>query len=111
MLFSIYDTKSELYGPLFEAETPEAARRFIFQTLLRDETSTLSMFSGDFTLNCLGDYFRDTGKVYPVDNISVVCVVSDVKKDVDFYLMSRRNSLLEGGDGSNDDIVEASSNS
>ncbi|UNI72403.1 MAG: DNA binding protein VP5 [Chaetfec virus UA24_2340] len=107
MLFSILDTKTKLYGPLFEAETVDGARRVIFQTLLRDDTSNLSMFPDDFTLCSLGDFSHDTGLLSP-SVVTTECVISDISKEVKKYIELKRFEFMKG-DSKDDDIVEASS--
>ncbi len=107
MLFSILDTKTKMFGPLFEAETVEGARRVIFQTLLRDDTSNLSLFPGDFTLCSLGDFSHDTGLLTPSILITE-CVISEISDEVKKYIELKRSEFMKG-DVKNDDIVETSS--
>lgn len=100
------DTKTKMYGPLFEAETADGARRVIFQTLLRDDTSNLAMFPDDFTLCSLGDFSHDTGLLSP-SIVTTECVISDISKEVKKYIELKRSEFMKGGEG--DNIVEASS--
>lgn len=108
MLFSILDTKTKMYGPLFEAETIDGARRVIFQTLLRDDTSNLSMFPSDFTLCSFGNFSHDTGDFSPTIPITE-CVISDISKEVKQYIELKRSEYMKGAN-SDDNLVEITSN-
>lgn len=57
MLFSVYDKKADLAGPLFEAQTLDVAKRMITSSLIPD--SALVQYPADFSIRCLGDFSRD----------------------------------------------------
>ena len=57
MLFSVYDTKANLAGPLFEAQTLDVAKRMIISSLTPE--SALVQYPADFSVRVLGDFNRD----------------------------------------------------
>lgn len=66
-VFSIRDSKSELFGtPFFNITHGEAERNF--KTLVNDPKSSVSVYPEDFDLYYLGTYDDITGKVVPIDS-------------------------------------------
>ena len=57
MLFSVYDKKASLSGPLFEAQNLGVAKRMIISSLSPE--SALVQYPADFSIRCLGDFDRD----------------------------------------------------
>lgn len=63
MLFSMYDTKAENFGALFESRTTEEAIRVILSTLLSNQQSNFTKFTEDYQLYKLGDFDSYTGRI------------------------------------------------
>lgn len=63
MLFSVYDKKASLAGPLFEAQTLDVAKRMIVSSLSSE--SALVQYPADFSLRVLGEFNRDECVVLP----------------------------------------------
>ena len=57
MLFSVYDKKASLAGPLFEANTLDVAKRMIVSSLSPE--SALVQYPADFSIHILGEFNRD----------------------------------------------------
>lgn len=57
MLFSVYDKKANLAGPLFEAQTLDVAKRMIISSLTPE--SALVQYPADFSVRILGEFNRD----------------------------------------------------
>jgi len=64
--YSIRDSKAEVFNTPFYQKTHGEAER-TFQTLVKDEKSTLSKYPDDYDLYYLGEYDQDTGKSHPID--------------------------------------------
>lgn len=65
-IFSIRDSKGDLYGQPFFQKTPGEAERS-FKTLINDEKSMPSKYPEDFDLYQLGKFDDATGKITPLD--------------------------------------------
>jgi len=63
-MFSIRDTKAEVYHPPFFKGTHGEAER-AFMELARDEKSQIAKYPEDFDLFYVGDYDDETGKIDP----------------------------------------------
>ncbi len=63
MIFSMYDTKAESFGALFESRTCDEAIRVIFTALLKRQSSQFSEFIEDYNLFKLGDFDSSTGRI------------------------------------------------
>lgn len=63
MIFSMYDTKAETFGTLFESRTCDEAIRVIFNALLTSRSSQFSEFIEDYNLFKLGDFDSSTGRI------------------------------------------------
>lgn len=63
MLFSMYDTKAENFGALFESRTTDEAVRVILSTLLSNQQSNFTKFTEDYQLYKLGDFDCSTGRI------------------------------------------------
>lgn len=57
LLFSVYDKKASLAGPLFEAQTLDVAKRMIISSLSPE--SALVQYPADFSIHVIGDFNRD----------------------------------------------------
>lgn len=65
-MFSIRDTKGEIFNPPYYAKTHGEAERQ-FKTLTNDPKSTINQYPEDFDLYYLGDYDDQTGKLKSLD--------------------------------------------
>lgn len=65
-MFSIRDSKSEIFNSPFYAKTTSEAERS-FRQLTNDPKSTISQFPEDFDLYEVGTYDDNSGKVSPLD--------------------------------------------
>lgn len=72
-LYSIYDSVSEEYGPIFHAKNEAVARRAV-ESLLHDGVKSI-----DFDLYCLGTFDNDTGVIKP--SCYCLCNCSDIVDD------------------------------
>jgi len=64
LVFSIFDSKSHLYGPPFYSRhTGEALRNFV--ELVNDDRSTVSKYPGDFQLVQLASFDDESGVFSP----------------------------------------------
>lgn len=64
--YSIRDSKAEVFNTPFYQKTHGEAER-TFQTLAKDDKSTISKYPDDYDLYYLGEYDQDTGKSHPID--------------------------------------------
>lgn len=65
-MFSIRDSKGEIFNPPYYAKTHGEALRS-FKTLSNDPKSTINQYPEDFDLYFLGEYDDQTGKLKPND--------------------------------------------
>jgi len=65
-MFSIRDTKGEMFNPPYFAKTHGEAERN-FRTLTNDEKSSVNKYPEDFDLYYIGDFDDITGKIVPQD--------------------------------------------
>lgn len=61
MIFSLFDIKAEVFGPLFEARTFDEAKRLFISVLLNDGSSNVNRYPQDHQLYSLGDFDNVTG--------------------------------------------------
>lgn len=80
-IYSIRDSKGEMYGPPFFQKTAGEAERS-FRTLVNDEKSMTSKYPEDFDLYYLGDYDDQIGKITPLDTPSHLCKAIQLKTQV-----------------------------
>jgi len=66
-IYSIRDSKSEVYNQPFYKKTHGEAERD-FRSLVNDEKSTINKYPEDFDLYYLGDYDDNTGKLQTNDS-------------------------------------------
>lgn len=92
MLFSILDTKTKMYGPLLECENVDDARRMLFQVLLKDSCSNLSLFPDDFALCSIGDFSRESGSLVPY-TIKTEFIISSILKDVENFISQKKGDV------------------
>lgn len=80
-IFSIRDSKGEVYGlPFFQKTAGEAERNF--RSLVNDSKSTPSQYPEDFDLYYLGEYDDQTGKFKPQDTPSHICKAVSLKQQL-----------------------------
>lgn len=77
-LYSIYDSKSESFGPLLEMLNDAVAIRELSQTV-NDGNGILSLHPADFHLYYLGEFDRQNGNVSLSDPRKVICCLLDLK--------------------------------
>lgn len=63
MLFSLFDVKAQLFGPLFQSETDDAAKRIFIEALKSGRDAMLAQYPEDFVLYRVGDFIPSTGKI------------------------------------------------
>jgi len=78
-MFSIRDTKAEIFNPPFFKHTHGEAERD-FSTLVNDEKSMPSKYPEDYDLYYVGTYDDQTGKLSPVDTPEHLIKAIQVKK-------------------------------
>jgi len=66
-MFSIRDSKAEIFHPPFFRNTHGEAERHI-HTLAKEEKHPVNLYPEDFDLFFLGDYDTKTGKLTPQDS-------------------------------------------
>lgn len=62
-LFSIFDKKAQIYGPIFAAENGGVA--FRMTQLMQSRETLLAQHPADFALYSLGSWDPDAGKIEP----------------------------------------------
>jgi len=77
-LYSIYDTKSESFGPLLEMHNDGVAIREMTETV-NQGNGMLSLHPQDFHLYDLGSFDRQTGSLTLADPRRSVCCLLDLK--------------------------------
>lgn len=78
-MFSIRDSKAEIYGnPFFQKSHGEAERNF--KTLTNDGLSTVNKYPEDFDLYYLGMYDDQTGKTETLDTPQHVVKATALKE-------------------------------
>lgn len=63
MIFSLFDIKADVFGPLFEARTCEEAKRLFISVLLNNGDSNVNRYPQDHQLYCLGDFDNSNGSL------------------------------------------------
>lgn len=61
-IYSIYDLKSETFGPVFSMNNDVNARRYV-EGLVRQEHSVEHDYKSDFVLKCLGSIDETSGVI------------------------------------------------
>lgn len=79
ILFSIYDTRAEIFNPPFAIPTQGQAIRD-FGDLVKDPQSRISKHPDDYKLVKLGVFDDNTGVILPADQIETVSRGSDFKE-------------------------------
>lgn len=77
--FSVRDSKSETFGPLFFKHTPAEATRD-FTTLVNDPQSTVSQFPEDYDLYHHGEYDNLSGAIIALNTPQHVIKAVMVRK-------------------------------
>lgn len=67
-IFSVYDKKAELYGPLMTVKRDIEAIRSLEQLVNSKQESTLSQYPADFALYRFGSFDEETGNFKMYDN-------------------------------------------
>lgn len=74
MLFSILDTKSQVYGPIMSFINQQTAYRSFQEMLISgDKNSLLSLYPTDYSLFVLGSFDNVTGKFEIFPAPTIVC--------------------------------------
>ena len=63
MIFSLFDIKAEVFGPLFEARTLDEAKRLFISVLLQNGDSNANRYPQDHQLYHLGDFDNSNGSL------------------------------------------------
>lgn len=79
-LFSVYDSRAQLYGPIIVDVSPVNVARS-FTEACRGEDSMLHRYPEDYELQCLGTFNEETGEIVSHPG---VCVLSaqEVKRRI-----------------------------
>ncbi len=78
-IFSIRDSKGEMYSPPFFQKTAGEAERN-FKTLVNDQKSTVSQYPEDFDLYYLGEFDDSDGKIKNLDSPSHIAKAISLKQ-------------------------------
>lgn len=79
-IYSIYDMKSESYGPLMAYPTDGVAIRE-FEQIATSE-GIIKKFPDDYSLHHLGEYESSTGEIIPSKTAHVLSRASEFKQSV-----------------------------
>lgn len=71
LVFSIYDSKVESYGPLFTAKTEVAAVRLLSDSLRQGSLPLISAHPEDYSLVVVGDFDDETGLMSGVERRTI----------------------------------------
>lgn len=78
-LWSIFDEKAHLFGPLFVSATEGLAERFVME-ICADPASNLAKFPSDFKLYDMGSYNQVSGLIVPLAQPVLVKSISQYAK-------------------------------
>jgi len=86
-LYTILDTKSEVYGKIIEQRN---VAEFIrgFQTVVNDGKSSFSQYPEDFQAFEIGEYDEVTGIIKAYELPKSVCRAIDLKKETPSHIQS-----------------------
>lgn len=76
-IYSVFDVKAELYGPIFMMKSHGEALRG-FQDLVEDKNTMPGRHPGDFKLVHLGSFDDITGFISPVEPVLTLSFGSDL---------------------------------
>lgn len=84
MLFSLYNTKTDVFGRLFEAPDNETAKRMFMELLSSPEQNLITKYIDEYVLFELGDFDTTTGNITvnsaPINVINGIQVVQEWKQ-------------------------------
>ncbi|UPW40926.1 nonstructural protein [Sigmofec virus UA08Rod_6110] len=67
-LYSILDTKSNMYGPIISFQNDSTAMRSFTEMIVSgDQNSLLSLYPADYILFCLGNFEQSDGLISPLN--------------------------------------------
>jgi len=91
-IYSIRDTKGEIYNtPFYQRTHGEAERNF--KTVASDSKSTISQFPEDYDLYYLGEYDDQTGKIKSLDKPQhITKAINVIDKRPDYKYEEMRNA-------------------
>lgn len=91
-IYSIRDTKGEIYNtPFYQRTHGEAERNF--KTVASDLKSTISQFPEDYDLYYLGEYDDQTGKIKSLDTPQhITKAINVIDKRPDYKYEEMRNA-------------------
>lgn len=78
-LFSVYDTKAEMYSAPFSERTHETARRQ-FVTACKDRATPVGMYPDDYALFVVGSFDDSTGVVTPAASPTMIFTGTEAKR-------------------------------
>lgn len=80
-LFTVRDSKAEIYGPIIQQKTMGEAER-TFTALANDKSSSPGMYPEDYDLFYLGEFDDNSGKMKLLDSPQhVVKAIQLVRRD------------------------------
>lgn len=114
MLFSLYDTKAECFGNLFEARTDEEAKRIFISLLLTGDINNITQYPQDYVLNRIGDFDNKCGTLSGTVPIQVITGFEAKQFAKQYYinqttpLIEEKGESLDGSANSNTDCTQDS---
>lgn len=111
MIFSLFDIKSQTYGPMFEARTADEAKRILATAIGSGRDPVLVEYTEDFNLVCVCPAKFDTcSELVDSFNPDVVCSALECKKlafsvkSID--LMENGSTAVNLGEQPKDELCE-----
>lgn len=80
MIFSLFDIKSQTYGPMIEARTVDEAKRILATAIACGKDAILSTYTEDFNLVCVREEFDTCSDLISFLGSQVVCSAIECKK-------------------------------
>lgn len=76
LIIALYDYKSDTYGLPVAIESVLEAKRSL-EMQVKNPMSKISMFPTDFGLFHIGYFYKNTGKILPLDEKQLICNAVD----------------------------------
>lgn len=83
MLFSLYNTKTDVFGSIFEASERETAKRMFMELLNSPQPNQITQYIDEYILYEMGDFDKTTGSILvnpaPVNVVNGIQIVQEWK--------------------------------
>lgn len=83
MLFSLYNTKTDVFGAIFEASDRETAKRMFMELLNSPQPNQITQYIDEYILYEMGDFDKTTGAILvnpsPVNVVNGIQIVQEWK--------------------------------